>query len=165
MMEGILRGLDFLFIYLDDILVATRDAQSHMSNLRTLFQILSRHGITINRQKTRMGLAEVTYLGHRVTSRGISPLADRVDAIRDVPAPDSKVALQRYLGMVNYYRRFLPSIAKVLDPLHAAVAAARKSKKIAWTDQHQDTFVRSKEALGRAALLHHPDPAAKLPSP
>ena len=75
--------------------MASRDAQSHLRDLQSLFTLLSHHGITINRQKSRFG--------HHVTSRGVLPLADRVAAIKDVPPPDSKVALQRYLGMVNYY--------------------------------------------------------------
>ena len=130
MMDGILRGVDCVFVYLDDILVASPDAQSHLRDLESLFSLLSHHGITINRQKSRFGLPEVTYLGHRVTANGILPLADRVSAIQDVPVPDSKVALQRYLGMVNYYRRFLPGLANTLAPLHAAVSAAGKAKTI-----------------------------------
>ena len=88
------------------------------------------------------------------------PLSDRVQAIREVPVPDSKVALQRYLGMINYYRRFMPRLAATLAPLHGAVSDAGKSKVIKWTDQCDDAFRSSKEALARATLLHHPDPAA-----
>ena len=62
--------------------------------------------------------------------------------------------------MVNYYRRFMPNLAQKLAPLHGAVAAAGKSKHIGWTDQCEDAFRASKEALSRAALLHHPDPSA-----
>ena len=105
MMDGILRGVDCVFVYLDDILVASPDPQSHLRDLRSLFTLLSKHGITINRQKTRFGLPKVKYLGHWVTTQGILPLPDRISAIRDVPVPGSKVQLQRYRGMINYYRR------------------------------------------------------------
>ena len=62
--------------------------------------------------------------------------------------------------MINYYRRFMPRLAATLAPLHGAVSDAGKSKEITWTDQCDDAFRSSKEALARATLLHHPDPAA-----
>ena len=68
------------------------------------------------------------------------------------------VALQRYLGMINYYRRFMPSLANRLAPLHGAVAAAGKAQAIDWTEQCQEAFRASKDALSRATLLHHPTP-------
>ena len=110
MMDGILRGVSCVFVYLDDILVASRNSQEH---LRSLFQLLSIHGITINRQKSRFGMPEVQYLGHLVNHRGVLPLAERVTAIREVPPPDSKVALQRYLGTVSYTHLTLPTIYSV----------------------------------------------------
>ena len=71
------------------------------------------------------------------------------------------MALQRFLGMVNYYRRFLPGLAKVLVPLHAAVGAAGKAKAIQWTGDCETAFQATKAALAHANLLHHPDPAAQ----
>ena len=161
MMDGILRGIDFVFVYLDDILVASRDQAEHMEHLRALFRLLTSHGITINQQKSRLGLPEVQYLGHLVNARGVLPLADRVTAIAQVPPPQSKVALQRFLGMVNYYRRFLPHLAQVLAPLHAAVGAAGRAKSIQWSADCQSAFQATKSALAKATLLHHPDPAAQ----
>ena len=108
MMDGILKDIDFVFVYLDDILVASRDQAEHVEHLPTLFRLLTAHGITINRDKSRLGHSEFQYLGHLVNARGVMPLPNRVEAIAQVPPPQSKVALQRFLGMVNYYRRFLP---------------------------------------------------------
>ena len=185
MMDGIIRGVDCVFMYLDNILVASPDAQSHLRDIRSLFTLLNHQGITMNRQKSRFGLPEAHYLGHHITPRGVLPrgilpqgvlpwgilprgvlprgvlpLADHIAAIKDVSRLDSKVALQRYLGMINYYRRFMPKLAAKLAPLHRAVAAAGKSKLIVWMDQCKDAFRASKDALGRATLLHHPDPSA-----
>ena len=70
LMDGILRGIDFVFVYLDDILVASRTPQEHLSHLKTLFRLLSTNGITINREKSKFGRQEVTYLGHLVNARG-----------------------------------------------------------------------------------------------
>ena len=87
-------------------------------------------------------------------------LRERITAIAQVPPPDFKVALQRFLGMVNYYRRFLPGIARILVPLHSAVGEAGRSKAIKWTEDCASSFAATKAALADATLLHHPDPAS-----
>ena len=103
---------------------------------------------------------EVKYLGHWVSKDGIAPLSSRVEDLRVFPAPSTKQGLQRFLGMLNYYRRFVPKLADVLLPLHAAVSEAGKKKDIKWTNACQDAFSKAKEALASATLLHHPSPFA-----
>ena len=118
LMDGILRDVDFAFVYLDDILIASPDEQSHKEHLRSLFRLLSAHGVAINRKKCKFGQGSVQYLGHQVSSEGVLPLPARVDAIKSFKTPDSKLSLQRFLGMINYYRRFVPGLAATLIPLH-----------------------------------------------
>ena len=130
LMDGILREVDFAFVYLDDILVASPDEETHKSHLRKLFSLLSSHGVFINRKKCHFARSEVQYLGHVVGERGILPNPARVQVIRDFQQPSTKVGLQRFLGMLNYYRRFVPHCSDVLEPLHAAVTAAGKAKDV-----------------------------------
>jgi hypothetical protein len=68
------------------------------------------------------GQSELHYLGHLVSSAGIRPLPSRIEAIANVPVPTSKVELQHFLGMVNFYQRFMPLLAAKLNPLHEATA-------------------------------------------
>ena len=72
--------------------------------------------------------------------------------------PTSKFSLQRFLGMLNYYRRFLQGCSGILDPLHAAVTAAGKNKSIFCSDQCQSSFNAAKNALVNATLLAHLNP-------
>ena len=159
LMDGILQGLDFAFVYLDDILVASTSEAQHLQHLRRIFDLLSSNGLVINKSKCVFGVSELEYLGHLVTTDGIRPLKSRVEAIQQFPTPQTRGELQRFLGMINYYHRFLPGIAPVLAPLH--VVSAGRGKDITWTPQCQKSFDEAKTALYNVTLLHHPRSDAK----
>ena len=106
LMDGVLRGLDMVFVYLDDILVASSDAKSHREHLHAVLSRLRDAGLAVNLKKCVLGKPEVTFLGHRVSAAGVVPLPQKVDAIQDMKKPETKVELQRFLGMVNYYHHF-----------------------------------------------------------
>ena len=131
LMDGILREINCVFVYLDDILIASPDAETHKDHLRELFALLSAHGISLNRKKCVIGQAQVKYLGHEVDSKGISPLPSRVRDLQEFPQPSTKLGLQRFLGMINYYRWFLPKLSSIVTPLHAAITGAGKAKVLA----------------------------------
>ncbi len=96
LMDGILRGIPFVFVYLDDILVASKNFTEHANHLRQVFRLLSANGLVVNRAKSDLGASELTYLGHRINSNGISPLPSRVDAVCEslplTPKPPSSVS-------------------------------------------------------------------------
>ena len=102
------------------------------------------------------GSDKLDILGHHVRADGITPLPDRIVALRDSDPPSDRTSLQRFLGMVNYYHRFLPGIAAVLAPLHAQ--ASGKGQKIEWSSDCQEAFNKTKTILSDAILLHHPQP-------
>ena len=154
LMDGILRDIPFTFVYVDDILVASHSHEEHLEHLRQLFQLLSANGLVINKSKCVFGVSELDFLGHRVTAQGIRPLPDRIAALRDCDAPTDRTSLQRFLGMMNYYHRFIPHVADILTPLHAQ--ASGKGQTIEWSKDCQIAFEKAKEALNEAVLLHHP---------
>ena len=158
LMDGILRDLPFVFVYIDDILVASPSKEQHLDHLRQLFQVLKDNGLAINKAKCRLGMETLDFLGHKITSQGIFPLPDRIQALRDCPKPENRTALQRFLGMINYYHRFLPNVADVLAPLHTQ--ASGKGQKIEWDEHCQKAFDKVKELLSSAVLLHHPQSKA-----
>ena len=158
LMDGILRDIPSVFVYLDDILVASKNPKEHHHHLRQVFQLLSTNGLVVNRAKSVFGVAELTYLGYCVNATGISPLPSRVDAVRNFPAPTSKTSLQRFLGMINYYHRFMPQLADKLYPLYEATKV--KGQAITWTPDCEAAFASAKSALASATLLHHPHPTA-----
>ena len=128
LMDRILAGLDFCFVYVDDILVASSSEAEHEHHLRLVLERLKEHGMVLNREKCLLGVAEIDYLGHRITASGISPMPQRVAAIKEHAKPTTARGLQTYLGMVNFYRRFLPAAAKVLRPLTEALKGAPKGR-------------------------------------
>jgi hypothetical protein len=155
LMDGVLRGVYFVFFYLDDILVASSSTEEHSDHLRQVFRLLTADGLVVNTRKSLFGQSELHYLGHLVSSAAISPLPSRVEAIVNVPVPTSKVELQRFLGMINFYRRFMPLLAAKLNPLYKATAC--KGPSITWTADCNVAFATAKTALATATLLHHPD--------
>ncbi|RUS70636.1 hypothetical protein EGW08_021603 [Elysia chlorotica] len=156
LMDGILQNLRCCFVYLDDILVASSSPQEHEADLR---RPLAANGLVINTQKCLFGQPTRTFLGHKISQNGITPLPEKVKAITEFPNPNDKKALQRFLGMINFYHRFLPGIAKCLTPLTEATKS--RSKAITWTAECQAAFQAAKSALASATLLNHPDPKSE----
>ena len=109
-------GNPLAFINLDDILIGTPDIASHLEALRQVFSVLDSNGLAINFGKCDFLKEDITFLGHRVSTTGVTPLGGHVNAIRSVPQPTTPKELQCFLGMVNFYLRFLPA-ACTLKPL------------------------------------------------
>ncbi|XP_064463483.1 uncharacterized protein LOC135374455 [Ornithodoros turicata] len=128
----VVRGLPFVFAYIDGILVASSSPQEHERHLRLLFQRLADHGIVVNVAKCEFGVASTEFLGHRVTSEGIAPLEGKVEAITNFPRPESLRQLRRFLGLINFYRRFILHCAETLRPLEELLAGG-KSNTISFT--------------------------------
>jgi hypothetical protein len=109
LMDRCLNGLPHIFVYLYDILIASPCMQSHKQHVAEVLNILQNNGLVINTAKCIFGVAAVDFLGHRVSSTGIKPLADRVVAIQAFPQPNTIKELQSFLGLVNFYRCFVPA--------------------------------------------------------
>ena len=127
---------------------------------------LAEYGIIIGPEKCQFGTTELSFLGHHVCAEGISPLPSAVDAIVNFVKPEKQRALRRYLGMVNYYHRFIPQCAAKLTPLNNLLTAAneghtRLSPKSNF-DLKWDHNAESRQILANATLLVHPDPMAQI---
>ena len=129
LMDRILDGLPWCFVYLDDVLLASKSMAEHRIHLTELFSILEKNGLVVNKDKCELGVTSLDFLGHRVTSEGVAPMPDRVADLQKYPTPTDKPSLQRFLGIVNYYHRFMPNIAQKLSTLHKAVGN-KKGKTI-----------------------------------
>ena len=154
LMDTVCRGLSFVFVYLDDILIFSRSCAEHKEHLRQLFGRLREHGLVISIAKCKFGVTEIDFLGHRVNEHGVFPLPEKVEAIRTFPKPSTVKGLQEYLGMVNFYHRFVPSAANIMQPLYCTVSG--KGKLVTWTPSMESAFDQSKDALAEATMLVHP---------
>jgi transposase InsO family protein len=121
LMDRVFRHQPFCFCYLDDHLIASRTLDEHLQHLRTYFQLFQDNGLQINPAKCVFAVAEVDFLGHRVSAAGISPLPKHVEALQRLPVPTDVKGLQRFLGLINFYSRFLPGIAATRLPLTDAL--------------------------------------------
>ncbi|UYV79479.1 hypothetical protein LAZ67_17002785, partial [Cordylochernes scorpioides] len=161
LINEVLQGLDFAYAYIDDVLIASDSENQHVSHLQQLFGRLRDYGLTINETKCTFGQPSVKFLGFIITNAGISPDPQRVQAIKDIPIPDTDGKLRRFLVMLNFYRRCLPNAASTQAPLHAMVEG-RKNASWQWTPTALQAFDQCKFHLANAALLHHPFPEAPL---
>ena len=158
-MDQVCLGLEgFLFVYIDDILIASSDATEHKRHLRLLLERLSDHGLVVNIAKCTFGVDATDFLGHRVSAQGIEPLPERVEAISLFPQPQDAKALTEFLGMVNFYNIFVPHAAALMVPLYSISHA--KGKDFQWTESLQSAFDATKQALASATLLVHPSTTA-----
>ena len=157
-MDQVLHGLDFCCVYIDDILVASASPEEHQRHLRLIFERLTHHGLIINPQKCIFGVSCIHFLGHLVDSDGIHPLPSKVQAIVDFPQPQPRRQLQTFLGLINFYHRFIPGCARILDPLNSLLTSI--TEHLSWYNTSTQAFIGIKEALAEATLLVHPKPNA-----
>ena len=162
-MDQVLRGLDFCYVYVDDVLIASHTPEEHKEHLCTALQRFNQYGILINPAKCVFGVKELHFLGHHVTQYGVSPLPERVQVIRDFPQPRTLRQLREFLGLVNFYHRFIPQCATILTPLNSLLkSTAKNSRTLQWTPAATDAFQQIKDTLANVTLLVHPKPDAPV---
>ncbi|KAL1448829.1 hypothetical protein WDU94_000084 [Cyamophila willieti] len=161
--DEVLRGLDFCFPYIDDVLVASESEAQHLEHLTIIFQRFQRYLLVLNPSKCVFGQPEVKFLGYLISNQGTRPLPDRVKSIMDYEQPTTAKGLRQFLGMMNFYRRFIPrasnTVAVVSDLLTDKV---KGSTPIQWSPAAVKAFQQCKEQLATATLLAHPMDGAPL---
>ena len=160
MMDSIFGQLPNVIVYMDDLLVFSNSVTDHEQHLRSVLSLLRNNGLIVRPDKCVFAASAVDFLGHRIDPSGIRPLPSKVKAIEDYPVPTTVKELQAFLGMVNYYHRFIPNAAAHMSPLYAVLS--KKPKDLIWTSSQQSAFVYTKHALAEAATLTHPQPNAPL---
>ncbi|GFU76012.1 retrovirus-related Pol polyprotein from transposon opus [Trichonephila clavipes] len=123
-----------------------------------VFERFQQYGHRINVSKSVMGAAQVECLGFLITAEGSRPLPEKVQAIINYKLPETIHDLRTFLGMINFYRRYLKDAAKTQAPLHELLRGAKKKdrRKVHWTDDTRRSFEKCKADLAEAALLSFP---------
>jgi hypothetical protein len=116
-MDSVLRGLPSCYAYLDDILVASPDEETHRLDLEKLFQRLTDKKMVVNPDKCVLGVPKLSYLGFQITGNGVEPLPERVAALKQFPLPETVDKLRRFLAMINFYHRFMPRASGIQAPI------------------------------------------------
>ena len=161
-MHAVLRGLENVFVYVDDILIASGNEEEHQEDLRRTLARLQQHGLLIRPEKCEWGKTTLTFLGHLITADGIRPLPARIEAIQKYKQPENAKQLQKFLGVINYYHRFLPDASTILHRLHALAQTKPAKKTLVWSEDDVTTFERAKKMLCDATLLSFPAADAQL---
>ena len=127
----------------DEVAVCPQHIELHKRHLREVFERLKQNGLVINAAKCQIGQQAVDFLGHRVTAEGIQPKLAKVQAIIDIPRPINAKELKRFLGAINFYRRFIPRAAENQRILQAMISGNIKNDttSLEWNDTTNDAFL------------------------
>ena len=159
MMEGILWGIPHVCVYIDDILIMGRDDLEHLQTLDTVLLRLQSAGMRLKKAKCEYLKPSVEYLGHVISAEGLSPTQKKVRAIAEAPAPQDVSQLCSFLGMVNYYSKFLPNLSSTLSPHYRLL---KNKTPWSWGNEQKKAFQEAKAQLTLSCLLVHFDPRKQV---
>ena len=155
--DQILRGFHFCYAYIDDVLIASSSYDEHVQHLQMVLERFQKYGVVINPSKCELGVIKLQFLGHHVDKEGIQPLQEKVFAIKNFPLPNTRKQLREFLGLVNFYHRFVQNCAKILQPLNKLLSTTKDDKvQLQLNDNATAAFSAIKGALASATLLFHP---------
>jgi Reverse transcriptase (RNA-dependent DNA polymerase)/RNase H-like domain found in reverse transcriptase/Integrase zinc binding domain/Integrase core domain/Retroviral aspartyl protease len=146
---------EFVVVYLDDILIFSRNEAEHESHLRKVLERLRKHGLYAKLSKCEFFKQEVEFLGHMVSGAGLRMTDDKVEAILDWPAPKTVTHVRSFLGLANFYRAFVRKFGHLAAPL---TELTKKDNPFSWLKPQQDAFAALKKALVTAPVLALHDP-------
>jgi hypothetical protein len=158
-MDQILEGQEFTFGYLDDIIVGGISPADHQQRLRQVLTRLQKHQVILNRDKCEVGLDKIEYLGHLISGAGIQPTQQKVEAIHRAETPRDVKTLRAFLGLINYYGKFMANLSSLLSPLYELL---KLDSKWHWGTIQQGAFQRAKDQLSGDTILVHYSPDLPL---
>ena len=155
LINKVIKGLPFAFGYLDDVLIHSPDIETHLQHIRIFFQRLREADLKLKNSKCNYFKTHVQYLGHLGSGKGIRPLPEKLDSIKKMPAPTTPKEIKQFLGLVGYYRKFIPRFADIARPM---TNLTKQDIPFQWTVQCQAAFELLKEAIITSPILKYPDP-------
>lgn len=129
---------DQCFVYIDDIVIYSVSFEEHLTKLRNVFTRLRQHGFVIQPAKCQFLKTAITYLGHIVSSDGLRPMEDKLDKIKQFPKPTSVKEVQMFLGLCNYYNKFIQNFSNLAQPLNGLLK--KQKKEFVWTEECEKAF-------------------------
>ena len=154
-MQEVLRGLNwkFVLVYLDDIVLFSRNFKEHLSHLEQVLQRFRAVGLKLQPKKCTFGQKEVKYLGHIVSERGVATDPEKILIVREYPIPTKVKEVRSYLGLVGYYRKYIKDFCRIAEPL---TNLTRKDVKFVWSGNCQKAFDLLKQKLLEPPILVYP---------
>ena len=146
---------EFSMGYLDDIIIYSRTEEEHLQHLRAIFDRLEHFGLKMKREKCSFFKRHIQYLGHLIAEEGFKPLPEKLESIRKMPAPKNAKEVKQFLGLIGYYRKFVPRFADMSRPL---TCLTRHDAVFEWTETCQKSFDNLRVMLMDHPILKYPDP-------
>lgn len=159
-MIKILRGLDFVHVFLDDILVTAKNEKELLGNLKAVFERLSRNNVLLNAQKCKIACDSVSYLGNVISKNGVSPDPKKIQGIKDMVRPKDVKGVRQFMGLVNYLRRFIKNCSTLCAPINDLT---KKNARFKWTETQEEAFQEIKKVLTSDAVMAFPDNDVSVP--
>ena len=157
LMECVLAGIsgEQCLTYLDDIIVFSATFQEHIQRLEAVFGHLKAANLKLRPEKCHFAKQQVSYLGHIISSEGIRPDPGKISAISNLAPPADVKQLKQFLGLSNYYRKYIQSYAAIAEPLYKLLR--KNSPGFIWNTQCQTAFDTLRQMLITQPILAFPD--------
>ncbi len=153
-MDQILQGIEHVTRFLDDILITAGSREEHLRKLEEVLSRLEKYNVRVKQSKCKFMTNKVEYLGHIVDSEGLHPMEEQVKAIVNAPSPTNVTELRSFLGLLNYYGRFMKNLSMQLQPLHELLKQESVWK---WTSECEAAFKSAKDQLLQSTIVVHYD--------
>ena len=160
----VLRGLVgyICMVYIDDVIVFGDTEESYLENLATVLARFEEYGITVNPEKCSFGLEEVEYVGHTLSAKGMHFKRSKLDGVINVPKPQTKYGLKKFIGLVNYFRNHVRDSSSLTAPLEELAKPYRPNDQLEWTKETELVFEKVKEAVHECPQLWFVDENEKI---
>ena len=155
--DQVLQGISGTQCILDDMIITGETDEEHLENLENVLKRLQDAGLKANKEKCEFFRDRVQFCGHEIDREGLHKTQEKIEAV--VCAPENVSQLRSFLGLVNYYNRFLPNASTVLHPLHQLL---EQNSKWQWTEQCEQAFTEAKRMIASEQVLTHYDPAFQV---
>ena len=149
-MDAVLQGIPQVISYIDDILVTGKTENEHLSNLEEALKHLLEHGVGLKKEKCQFLQDSVEYLGHHIDVQGVHTSEKKLKAIVEAPKPRNVQELHSFLGVLNYYAKFIPNLSSILHPLNNLL---RANQRWVWTHACNQAFLEAKTKLVSVPVL------------
>ena len=153
-MMRLFHDLSFVQIYVDDILIMSNSHEEHLIQLQEVIKRLTNANLTINQKKCRFAYFKLNILGHSISSKGIEIDKHKITNVLNFPIPKTTKDLQSFLGLMNFFRDFIPNFSKISKKFN--LIQNSKQIHIQWNHEYQQCFDELKECLFKAPILKTP---------
>jgi hypothetical protein len=144
----------FALVYMDDIIIYSKNSEEHKIHLEQIFQLLSEAGLKLNPEKCDFYQNQILFLGHMISKEGIQPNPALVEKIKNCLKPTSKTKVRSFLGLASYYRRFIKNFSGIAHPLYNLT---KQDEPFSWTEDCENAYEYLKNCLTTQPIVIYPD--------